>query len=61
MKTSISIGDIRQLNIKVILNDTNVIYEGAVENAPTEIKKLKYDKIQTGSIMNLYVYDTEEI
>ena len=44
MKTSISVGDIRSLNIRVILNDTNIMYEGRAENAPTEIKKIKYDK-----------------
>lgn len=61
MKKLISIGDIRQLNIKVILNDTNVIYEGAAENAPAEVKKLRYSKIQLNSPMNLYVYDLEDI
>ena len=57
MKTSVSVGDIRLLNVKVILNDTQTIYEGAAENAPAEIKKMRYDKIQPGSIMNLYVYN----
>ena len=57
MKASISIGDIRQLNIKVILNDTNVIYEGAAENAPAEIKKITYSKAQIGSPSIFYIYD----
>lgn len=49
-------GDARLLNIKVILDDKKVIYEGKVEDAPNEIKKLKYSKILMESPINYYVY-----
>lgn len=57
MKKYTSIGNMRLLDIRVIGNDNNVIYEGAVETAPTEIKNLQYDKVQVGTLVNLYVYD----
>ena len=31
-------------------------YEGMVEDAPVEIKQLKYSKIQTTDRVNFYVY-----
>lgn len=57
MKTYGSIGLARLLNIRVILDDTQIIYEGMVEDAPTEIKQLNYSKIKpTSSIVVFYVY-----
>lgn len=45
----------RLLNIKVILDD-NLIYEGMIEDAPEEVRKLKYSKIESGSKITYYVY-----
>ena len=42
MKVYDNIGSLRLLNIKVIMNDKDTIYEGMVEDAPEDIKKLKY-------------------
>ena len=53
-----NIGSLRLLSIKVILNDNNIIYEGMVEDAPEEIKKMKYSKIEIDSGTTfLYVYN----
>lgn len=49
-------GDSRLLSIKVILDNEKDIYEGRVEDAPEEIKKLKYSKIVMGSPITYYVY-----
>ena len=46
----------RLLNIRVIKNDSETLYEGMVEDAPEEIKKLRYSKIETTDRMNFYVY-----
>ena len=51
------IGDFRLLDIKVINNNVDVIYEGMVENAPDEIKHMKYTKIEMDSPIRLYVYN----
>ncbi len=58
MKVYDNIGSLRLLSIKVILNDNNIIYEGMVEDAPEEIKKMKYSKIEIDSGTTfLYVYN----
>ena len=49
------IGDSRLLNIRVIL-DENIVYEGMVEDAPAEIKKLKYSSVNMGNPIECYVY-----
>ena len=46
----------RLLDIRVIRDDTETLYEGMVENAPDEVKQLKYSKIQTTDKVNFYVY-----
>ena len=46
----------RLLNIRVIKDDTKTLYEGMVEEAPDDIKQLKYSKIQTTDRVNFYVY-----
>lgn len=56
MKEYLTIGEGRNLNIKVILNDCDVIYEGRVEDASDEIKGLRYSKLDTGAVMIYYVY-----
>ena len=45
MKTYLQIGDCRTVDIKVILDDKEVIFEGRSEDAPEEIKKLKWSKV----------------
>ena len=46
MKTYGQIGIFRLVKIRVILNDEKVIYEGMIEDAPEQIKKLKYSKLE---------------
>ena len=46
------IGSARLLNIRVFLDD-EVVYEGMVENAPQEIKNLKYSEIE---IKDKFIY-----
>lgn len=50
-----SIGEGRCFNIKVILDD-EVVYKGNIESAPKEIKKLRYSKMNVGSINTYFVY-----
>ena len=45
MKTYLQIGDCRTVDIKVILDDKEVIFEGRPEDAPEEIKKLRWSKV----------------
>lgn len=58
MKLYDNIGSLRLLNIRVYLDDTNVIYEGMVEDAPDDVKERRYSKIMIDDdgITNLYVY-----
>lgn len=56
-RTYLTIGSIRALDIRVIFEDTETLYEGAVENAPEEIKKLRYSKFENSDKMNIYVYN----
>lgn len=52
-----SIGNARLLDIKVILDDKEAIYEGLVDEAPQYIKNLKYSNVEMGSNkMIYYVY-----
>ncbi len=55
LRTYMQIGDSRLLNIRVIL-DENIVYEGMVEDAPAEIKKLKYSSVNMGNPIECYVY-----
>ena len=52
-----TIGAGRLLDIKVIL-DGQEVYNGKVEDAPNEIKKLKYSKIESGSKLTYYFFAT---
>ncbi|MCI8309178.1 MAG: hypothetical protein HFJ45_03000 [Clostridia bacterium] len=56
MKTYLQISDCRTVNIKVILDDKEVIFEGMSDDAPDEIKKLKWSKVQGSYPMEFYVY-----
>lgn len=49
------VGSSRLLDIAVVL-DGEKIYEGMVEDAPEEIKQLKYSKIEMGHPIIHYVY-----
>ena len=42
MKLYDNIGSLRLMNIKVIKDNKDVIYEGMIEDAPDDIKKLRY-------------------
>lgn len=54
-KVYMQIGAGRLLDIKVIL-DGQEVYNGMVEDAPDEIKQLKYSKVHMGSQITYYVY-----
>lgn len=54
-KVYMPIGTSRLLDIKVIL-DGEEVYSGMVEDAPNEIKQLKYSKVDMGSPITYYVY-----
>ena len=60
MKTFGSIGSMRLLEIRVILNDKDTIFEGMTENLHSEIKSMSYSKIEMTDKMELYVYDTDK-
>lgn len=49
------IGEGRLLDIRVIL-DGNIVYEGMVEDAPKEIKDLKYSEVKIEDKFVYYVY-----
>jgi hypothetical protein len=51
-KTYMQIGLGRLLDIRVLL-DNEIIYEGMVEDAPQEIKDLKYSEIE---IQDKFIY-----
>ena len=50
----LNIGGLRLLDIKVV-KDNEVLYEGMVENAPDDIKAMKYKSIDSISPMILQV------
>ena len=56
-KAYLTIGSVRALDIRVIFENTEILYEGAVEEAPEEIKKLRYSKVEKSDKMNFYVYN----
>lgn len=56
MKRNGKIGYFRLLEIEVILDNKEIIYKGAVEEAPEEIRNLEYVKSEMGSPLKLYVF-----
>lgn len=50
-----SIGSGRLLDIKVML-DEKEIYTGMVEDAPEEVRRLKYSKVEFEDKITYYVY-----
>ena len=59
MKKIQRIGLVRLLNIRVILNDNQIIYEGMSEDAPDEIRQMFYSKVEGSNPFTFYVYDYE--
>lgn len=55
-KAYLTIGCARKMDIRVIWDDIDVLYEGEVEEAPTEIKRLKYTKMVNKDKVEFYVY-----
>lgn len=56
-KAYLTIGSVRALDIRVIFEDTEILYEDAVEDAPEEIKRLGYSKVENSDKMNCCVYN----
>ncbi len=56
LKTYGKIDSFKKMNIKVILNDTDVLYEGRVDDAPADIKDMRYTKALLGKVTEIYVY-----
>ena len=46
----------RHLDIIVILDENKTIYEGNVDEAPEEVRKLKYSKVEMEKPIKYYVY-----
>lgn len=57
MKTYGKIDSFKKMNIKVILNDKDVIYEGNAGDAPEDIRKMHYVKASLGKVTEIYVYN----
>ena len=55
MKLYDNIGSLRLMNIKVIKDNKDILYEGMVENALDDIKKLRYAKIFFSHFYNIYL------
>lgn len=58
-KTYLQIGTARLLDIRVIV-DNKIIYEGAVDTAPQEIKSLKYYDVNVNSDKVEYKVELEQ-
>lgn len=54
-RTYLEIGSIKRVDIAVYVDDKEV-YSGMSDDAPDNIKKLKYSKTTQDSKMNLFVY-----
>lgn len=62
MKLYDNIGSLRLMNIKVIKDNKDTLYEGMVENAPDDTKKLRYAKIEIDSGTTiLHVFSQENL
>ena len=61
MKLYDNIGSLRLMNIKVIKDNKDTLYEGMIENAPDDIK-LRYAKIEIDSGTTiLHVFSQENL
>ena len=56
MKAFAKIQELKNLDIKVIFDDNEIVYKGKSDEAPAEIKELKYSKIEQKDVLTLYVY-----
>ena len=60
MKKYLAVCAFKGLNIKVIYNDKEVLYEGSSEEVPYEIGNLMYSNVvEKDTVWNLYVYSDE--
>ena len=60
MKKYLAVCAFKGLNIKVIYNDKEVLYEGPSEGIPYEIGNLIYSNVvEKDTVWNLYVYSDE--
>ena len=60
MKKYLAVCAFKGLNIKVIYNDKEVLYEGPSEEVPYEIGNLIYSNVvEKDTVWNLYVYSDE--
>ncbi len=56
-KKYVKIGLAKSINIKVIKNDKDVIYEGSIDDAPQDIKDMYYYKVELlNKVTTYYVY-----
>lgn len=55
-KAYLTIGCARKMDIRVLWDDVDVLYEGKVEEAPAEIKRLRYSKMDDEDKVVFYVY-----
>lgn len=56
LKPYLPIGCARLMDIRVIWDDEFVKYEGQVEEAPSNIKRMIYSKMKSEDKMVFYVY-----
>ena len=54
-KAYLQIGTMRLFDVEVYLDDI-LVYEGKVEDAPREVKILKYSKMKNGNKVMIYAY-----
>ncbi len=54
MKTYGKVSEFRKMTVKVILDD-KVLYEGSVDDAPSDIKDMHYTKALLGKPTEIYV------
>lgn len=57
MHTYGRIDSFRLLDIKVVFDDNDVLYEGKSDDASNEIKQLRYSKVEMQNPIILYVYN----
>ena len=60
MKLYDNIGSLRLMNIKVIKDNKDTLYEGMVENAPDDIKLLRYANIVIDSVTTIFLVFSQE-
>lgn len=55
-KAYLPIGCVRKMDIRVIWDDEVTLYEGEAENAPPEIKRLRYSEMKSQDKMVFFAY-----